>query len=199
MALDLMQQFLVVAHQTAVSRELIDLLKAKMAVEHDVAFTLLVPATPVNHLLVWSEGETQEIASRRAAEALEDLRREGIPVSASKIGVASPAAAVADEMRLHPDAYSGIIISTHQLGISRWLGLGVVDRIRRTTKLPVFHVTASTEQPVALGSEAADCRHDEVEPYWADEDGLRYFGYRCVECGEVLDYDLARRFGAWRP
>jgi CheY-like chemotaxis protein len=194
-----MQQYLVVAHQTAVSPELVDLLQAKMAVQHDLSFTLLVPATPVNHLLVWSEGETQEIAARRATEALEDLRRESIPVSASKVGVASPVAAVADELRQHPDAYSGIIISTHQPGISRWLGLGVVDRIRRTTNLPVFHVTAGTEQAVELAVEAAECKHVEVEPYWADEDGERYFGYRCVACGKVLDYDVARRFGAWRP
>ena len=53
-----MSNYLVVAHQTATSPEL--LRRASVADRDSGAlFTLLVPATPVVHLLTWEEGETQ--------------------------------------------------------------------------------------------------------------------------------------------
>jgi len=137
-----MDHYLVIAHQTAVSPELVDLLKAKLAVNRDSTFTLLVPATPINHLLVWEEGETQEVAARRATDAQDVLRREGIPVERAKIGAASPVEAMAHELGMNPTTYSGIIVSTLPAGLSHWIRLGVVDRIRRMTTLPVLHVTA---------------------------------------------------------
>ena len=53
-----MSNYLVVAHQTATSPEL--LRRASEIADRDsgALFTLLVPATPVVHLLTWEEGET---------------------------------------------------------------------------------------------------------------------------------------------
>jgi hypothetical protein len=140
-----MDHYLVIAHQTAVSPELVDLLKAKLAANRDSTFTLVVPATPINHLLVWEEGETQEVATRRATDSQDVLRREGIPLERAKVGPASPIEAVDDELRRNPATYKEVIVSTFPVGLSHWLRLGVVDRIRRMTTVPVLHVVARPE------------------------------------------------------
>jgi len=66
-----MSQYLVVAHQTATSPELLQRLTDIAADDPQAAFTLLVPATPVVQLLVPYVGreESREIAEKRAVEA----------------------------------------------------------------------------------------------------------------------------------
>ena len=64
-----MSSYLVVAHQTATSPELLQRLSELAAEDPQAEFTLLVPATPLTHLLVWEEGETYQVAENRAEEA----------------------------------------------------------------------------------------------------------------------------------
>lgn len=64
-----MSRYLVVAHQTATSRELRARVRALVLAEPGAEFTLLVPATPVSHLFTWEDDETLDVAQRRAEEA----------------------------------------------------------------------------------------------------------------------------------
>jgi hypothetical protein len=136
-----MARYLVVAHQTAECGELLEHLHRRSADDPDAEFVLLVPATPVDHLLVWEEGETEEVAARRAQHAAATMRDAGIRVSQCRVGDQSPVIAVQDELR-RDRRYAGIILSTFRPGISRWIGLDVVSRLRSQVQRPVTHVTA---------------------------------------------------------
>lgn len=143
-----MTKYLVVAHETAVSPELVDAVTAQLSRTPDAAFVLLVPATPVKHLLTWEEGETREIARRRAQEATAELARHGIHLADSRVGDASPLAAIREELERSP-GYDGIIISTHPPRLSRWLRQDVVRKAQSLFGLPVTHVTARGRVGVA--------------------------------------------------
>jgi hypothetical protein len=66
-----MARYLIVAHQTAGSPELLERVRALAAADPEAEFTLLVPATPTGHLLHnWEEGEARQLARRRATEAM---------------------------------------------------------------------------------------------------------------------------------
>ena len=201
-----MARYLVVAHQTAISDELIRALQEKAAATQNAAFVLLVPATPVDDLIGWEDlvGKNQDdaraISASRAAQAFERLLSEGIAVTEARVVDPSPVTAVGDELRLNPSAYEGVIISTHPPAISRWLKLDVVSRLRRLSSLPITHVTAEPVAPPpeeATEMQEAACEHIEVEPYWEEPAGPITF--RCLSCGEILDRDPASGWRVWKP
>ncbi len=68
-----MAHYLVVAHQTADSEELVEAVR-ELAEHGDSTFALLVPATPVDHLATWTEGEAQAAAVAQANLAEGRLR-----------------------------------------------------------------------------------------------------------------------------
>ena len=107
---------------------------------------MLVPATPVVHLLTWEEGETQAVARLRAAEAKQRFESSALRVEAAKVGDASPMLAIEDELRKNPGKYDAIVLSTLPPGFSRWLGMDVHDRAERKFDLPVIRVVA--QRPV---------------------------------------------------
>ena len=137
-----MARHLIVAHQTAGSPELVD--RVRQLAEHDpeAEFVLLVPATPTSHLLTWEEGEARQLAGVRAQEASEALRAAGVEVVAARVGSHSPLEAVGDELRAEP-GYAGIVLSTFQPGLSRWLKGDLPNQLRRRYRLPVEHVVAA--------------------------------------------------------
>lgn len=103
---------------------------------------LLVPATPVSSLLVWEEGETIDVARRRAASARAGLEQGGLRVVEARPGDQDPVAAIGDEMHAGR-RYAAIIVSTLPAGISRWVRMDVVSRVRRNyPHQPVIHVVA---------------------------------------------------------
>lgn len=138
-----MGRYLVVAHQTASSPELLDKLKELAGSDGAAEFVLLVPATPVRHLLTGTtEGEAFEVA-RRAAEAAWSLfEQNGVKVLRVAVGDAVPVRAVLDDIRDHPADYDAIVVSTFPLGVSRWLGVDVLHQMRRRFDIPVVHVVA---------------------------------------------------------
>jgi LmbE family N-acetylglucosaminyl deacetylase len=140
-----MARHLIVAHQTAGSPELVA--RVRQLAEHDpeAEFVLLVPATPTSHLLSWEEGESRQLAARRAREASEALRAAGVEVAAAKVGSHSPLEAVGDELRADP-GYAGIVLSTFPPGLSRWLKGDLPNQLRRRYRLPVEHVVAAPSQ-----------------------------------------------------
>jgi nucleotide-binding universal stress UspA family protein len=140
-----MGKYLVVANQTASSPELLDKLKELTREDADAEFVLLVPATPVRHLLAWVEGEAQAAAQTAAEEAKAVLERNGLKVSRVAVGDEAPPTAVQDDLRENPALYDAIVLGTLPLGISRWLGLDVPHQMRRRFDIPVIHVVAETE------------------------------------------------------
>jgi GABA permease len=137
-----MAHYLIVAHQTAGISELLEQVQRTMREDPASEITLLVPATPVDHLLHWTEGESVEIARRQAESACARLEAEGANMRRALVGDASPLQAIADELSERPESYDAMIICTLPLGLSSWLKLDAVNQARRRFGLPVTHVTA---------------------------------------------------------
>ena len=135
-----MALYLVVAHQTAASPELLAKLRELDSREQDAEFVLLVPATPVGHLLTWTEGESEEVARRTAWEAAKTLRGAGLNLLDIVIGAPDPLQAIEEEQRSRERPYEATIVSTLPLGVSRWLGRDLPNRARTKLGLDVVHV-----------------------------------------------------------
>jgi hypothetical protein len=114
-----MGKYLVVAYQTASSPELLERLKEIASEDAKTEFALLVPATPVGHLVSWSEGEARSAAQRAGEQAKDLSERNGLNLSRIAVGDEAPVIAVQDDLRDNPTHYDGIIVSTLPLGISR--------------------------------------------------------------------------------
>lgn len=137
-----MAKYLLVAHQTAERQELLDAALELAASDAQAEFTLLVPATPVAHLLAWEEGETKAVARSKARSATVALERNGIKVTEARVGDADPVLAVHDEF-VAGRRYDAIVISTLPAGVSRWIGMDVVSRLRRQhPRVRLIHVVA---------------------------------------------------------
>jgi len=135
-----MPRYLILANQTASSPELIGAIREIVEKEKDAEFVLLVPATPVEDLLDWQDGDNQSIAKRTAQTAKEQLAKVGAKVVRMEVGDPSPVKAIEDELQRHQDKFKGIVISTLPLQRSRWVALDQPRRIERRFKLPVIHV-----------------------------------------------------------
>ena len=144
-----MARYLIVAHQTACSPELLERVKELAAGDPTAEFTLLVPATPTGHLLHnWEEGEARQLARRRAEDATRRLAEAGVRVAAARVGSHSPLEAVGDELLRQPD-YARVVLSTFPPGISRWLKGNLPAILERRFRLPVDHVTSQARTPSA--------------------------------------------------
>ena len=135
-----MARHLILANQTASSPELISAIRKIVEKEKDAEFVLLVPATPVEDLLDWQDGDNQSIAKRTAQTAKEQLERVSAKVVRTEVGDPSPVKAIEDELQHHQEKYKSIVISTLPLQRSRWVALDQPRRIERRFKLPVIHV-----------------------------------------------------------
>jgi hypothetical protein len=156
-----MARYLLVAHQTAERSELLEAAKELAAADNDAEFTLLVPATPVGDLLTWEEGETKEVARQRSESAAMALKKNGIDLVGARVGDADPVLAVGDEY-LAERRYDAIVISTLPPGLSRWIKMDVVSRLRRTyPRVRVVHVVPKESQPQ---DDAESPRGPDAEP-----------------------------------
>jgi hypothetical protein len=145
-----MARYLLVAHQTAERRELLDAALNLAAQDGHARFTLLVPATPVGDLLTWEEGETKDVARAKAKSAAATLQRHGIAVVGVRVGDPDPVSAVGDEF-LAGGRYEAIVISTLPAGLSRWIKMDVVSRLQRAyPRLRLIHVIADEASPRTL-------------------------------------------------
>jgi hypothetical protein len=145
-----MARYLLIAHQTADCAELLDAARSMAGEDPKAEFVLLVPATPVCNLLVWEEGETNQVARQRAATARSRLEAHGLRVVDARIGDQDPMAAVEDEIHAG-NRYAALIVSTLPAGLSRWLRLDLLSRLRRNCPgQRVVHVTAKASLVPAL-------------------------------------------------
>ena len=135
-----MQRFLVLANQTASSAELTNVVREIIKKDADSEFVLLVPATPVEDLLDWQDGDNETVAKRTAQTAKEHLQGVGAKIVRAEVCDPSPVKAIEDELQRHQEKYDGILISTLPLQRSRWVALDQPRRIERRFKLPVTHV-----------------------------------------------------------
>src|SRR6266550_4733833 len=93
-----MPRYLLVAHQTASSQELIQAVKGIVDQSPDAEFVLLVPETPVEDLLDWQDGDSSRVARRNAEAATTHLHGVGANVLRISVGDASPVKAIEDEL-----------------------------------------------------------------------------------------------------
>jgi hypothetical protein len=134
-----MRRYLVVAHQTLASAELIEAMQAKSA-GGDAAFHLVVPIYHGDAGLTWTESRDRAVARGRLDEAIERMSGLGIAVT-GEVGSDSPVDAADDVLRRDGHgAFDGIIVSTLPRTISKWLKLDAPTRLARLTRLPVDHV-----------------------------------------------------------
>jgi hypothetical protein len=145
-----MARYLVVAHETATSPELLKQVRAVREQQEGTEFVLLVPATPVRHLLIrrGDEHDAEAAARKRVERAQALFAKRGIPLSDARVGAADPADAIDEEVEANP-GYTGFIISTLPAEKSRWLRMDLPRTVRAKYGLPVHHVVAAREFSLA--------------------------------------------------
>ena len=145
-----MARYLIVAHQTVTNPQLLKKVRELRKQEGEAEFVLLVPATPVRHLLFrhGDEHDAQVTARKLAERARTVFAKKGLPLADARVGAADPAEAVGEELRANPE-YTGFIISTLPEEKSRWLRMDLPRKIGRAHKLPVHHVVAAPDFSLA--------------------------------------------------
>jgi len=132
-------QVLIVAHQTAATKELLDAVRER-AQRSPASFHLVVPQQAQGmHRVVDPEDSGSQASERVLHSALPKLSEAaGVEVSGS-VGDAEPLMAIHDAVNL--GHYDEVIVSTLPMGISRWLKLDLVSKVKGLN-LPVTHVQA---------------------------------------------------------
>ncbi len=125
---------LVVANATVAGAPLFGLLKGK-AEEKPHRFTVIVP-------LESGGGASMDEARERLAAVLERMQVEHLS-AAGGIGDPDPFTAVMNALQLY--RVDEIVISTHPATRSGWLRNDLIERVRRSTALPVEHVVVDLE------------------------------------------------------
>jgi hypothetical protein len=139
-----MAKYLVVAHQTAASAELIRHLTRVASDDETACFTIVVPATEPGQLLVWEPGDATTIAQAKAVQAQALYEREGLKVHRSLAGPPSPVRAIAEELDANPGLHQGVILCTLPPGVSHWLGVDAPNIANEQFTVPVVHIVAGT-------------------------------------------------------
>jgi hypothetical protein len=133
-----MHRYLVVANQTLVSEELLEIVRARTITE-SATFHVVVPATPVTERRVWTHGKAHALARDRLDHALKQFAELGTEAT-GEVGDANPMAAIADA--LWTKAFDGIILSTLPPGRSEWLRQDLPSRVARAFGVHVTHVVS---------------------------------------------------------
>jgi hypothetical protein len=138
-----MSRYLVVAHETVTNPQLLDQVRSVSREDPQAEFVLLVPATPVRHLVFRrrSDEEPHVVARRLAEKAKAMFTKKGINLVDTRVGPESPVEAIDQEVSAHPD-YAGFVISTLPKETSRWLRLNLPRTVETKYGRPVYHVQA---------------------------------------------------------
>jgi len=104
-----MPRYLVLANQTASSPELTSAVRKMVEKKADTEFVLLVPATPVEDLLDWQDGDNETIAKRTAQAAKEHLEGMGAKVVRTEVGDPSPIKTIEDELQRHQENMTALL------------------------------------------------------------------------------------------
>ena len=141
-----MTRYLVVAHETVTNPELLKQVRAVREQEGEAEFVLLVPATPVRHLLFRRGDEHDaDVAARKLADRARALfAKRGVPLSDVRVGAPDPMEAIDGEVERNP-GYAGFIVSTLPEEKSRWLRMDLPRAVGSKYGLPVHHVVAAPD------------------------------------------------------
>ena len=140
---------LVVAHQTAATGQLLEAVRRRSQ-QGPTRFHLVVPRQAHGmHKVVDPQDAGAGEAEQVLAAALPKLSDAAGSEVTGSIGDAEPLMAIHDAVNLGD--YDEIIISTLPLGVSRWLKLDIVSKVR-ALGLPVTHVLAPSgvTEPAAV-------------------------------------------------
>ena len=138
-----MGTYLVVAHRTLVGRHLLDYAVA-LADQEGCRFHLVVPGYhPHGH--AWTDGQIEAMAQKRVEEGLEAFAAAGLEAT-GEAGDENPVYAATTALRNVDFDCAGIIVSTLPSGISHWLKVDVVSRMKREFDLPITHLTAERSE-----------------------------------------------------
>ena len=129
---------LLIAHQTASSEALRRHVVALARQDPDAAFVLVIPATPVDHLRSWTEGEAVRAATEAGERARAAFAADGVTLNDVRVGDGNPVYAIQDAFI--GEDFDDVIISTHPSGVSRWLHMDLVAKATRALDVPVIHV-----------------------------------------------------------
>ncbi len=132
-----MPRYLVIAHRTLGSPELLSALQERSG-EGDATFHLLVPEYHGGLGLTYTDTRAHAVASTNLEEALTRFAAAGLATT-GEVGEASPVEAVATVLE-RDRAFDAVIVSTLPPGISRWLGLDLPTQVRRRFGFDVTHV-----------------------------------------------------------
>jgi hypothetical protein len=139
-----MKHVLVIANETAASRNLIEKVEERAAGE-DVLVTVVAPVSQPSEGYVVYQDTRRASAGRRLDRTLEILRTAGIRANGLVVET-EPVAAVRDALAQLEPPVTEVIVSTHPKERSGWLRRNVVERIRGAVgELPVEHVVAERE------------------------------------------------------
>ena len=139
-------RYLVVAHETVTNPVLADQLREIQQKDPGAEFTLLVPATPVRHLLFLrgNEQDAAAAAAKLATKAQKMLTQNHVNLVDAHVGSESPVDAIDHEIGANP-GYAGFVISTLPEETSRWLRMGLPTVVEKKYGLPVHHVQAAPD------------------------------------------------------
>jgi hypothetical protein len=139
------RRVLVVANETVVGQELLDLVQRRAT--PGTAVLVVSPALN-SRVRTWTSDEdgAREEAQRRLDASIEQLAAVGVQAR-GEIGDGDPVQAVEDALRAFPA--DEIVLSTHPPGRSHWLERGVVVAVRERFDVPVTHVVVDLERQPA--------------------------------------------------
>lgn len=137
-----MARYLLIAHQTASSKALRRHVASIADEDPEAEFVLIVPATPVEHLVGWTEREAKQAATDAGERARMAFAEDGVHITELRVGDASPLYAIQDAFI--DDDFDQVIVSTHPGGISRWLGMDLISRARKAITVPLVHVESES-------------------------------------------------------
>jgi hypothetical protein len=133
-----MRRYLVVAHQTLDSPQLLEAIRERMDRGPSI-FHLVVPLLHGDGV-TWDEGSVRLTAEHRLDDVLVRYAAEGIAAN-GEVGDHDPVYAVDTVLRRQgADHYDEIIVSTLPARLSKWLGRDAPTRIAALTDVTVVHV-----------------------------------------------------------
>lgn len=134
-----MPRYLVVAHRTLTSPELLQAMLDRSG-EGQSTFHLLVPEYHGGPGLTYTETSARAAARLALEEARTRFAAAGLTTT-GEVGEASPVEATATVIeREGRDAFDTVLVCTLPPGVSRWLGLDAPTQIRRRCGGDVVHV-----------------------------------------------------------
>jgi len=136
-----MRRYLVVANRTLLGEHLLERITDCRAAD-SCSFHLLVPASPPDDTLVFTEGLCRAHAQERLDEALSVLQERGVEAT-GEVGDHDPVNAVLDVLNTGREV-DEILLSTLPAGPSRWLRQDVPHRLTRAVHVPITHVVPDT-------------------------------------------------------